>query len=263
MRNHLLSLLCVGLLVNSSLANTPNYLSQVAQTNGISTQNLIQHFKGGQSADFWPWIVWRDNEILRLRNQQALMRYLSVNDEVPFGLFGYTLTDLKKQGISSLVEATSPVYQAILVAKHIQENTQSISATAVSNDLDTLIHHAATSYGVDHALIRAVIKQESQFKPRALSHAGARGLMQIMPTTGADLGVSNANDLYTPAINIDAGTRYLKAQLDDFKSLDLALAAYNAGPHRVRQYGGVPPFKETKNYIAKVTQFYNQYRTAR
>jgi len=116
---------------------------------------------------------------------------------------------------------------------------------------DTLIATAAREHGVDEELIAAVIVAESNFDPRAVSPKNARGLMQLMPDTAKRLGV---RDVFDPAQNIHAGTRYLRELLDRYHNdLLLTLAAYNAGPERVTQHGGVPPFPETRDYIARVT----------
>jgi len=111
-------------------------------------------------------------------------------------------------------------------------------------------------YGVDRFLIAAVMKAESDFDPYAVSLAGARGIMQLMPETARSLGVANSFD---PAQNIAGGTLYLARQLREFNDLSLALAAYNAGPEAVRKYGGVPPFRETQDFVQRVTFYYRRY----
>lgn len=117
-----------------------------------------------------------------------------------------------------------------------------------------LISAAAKRYSVDADLITSVIAAESNFDPKAISRRNARGLMQLLPVTAASLGVKN---IFDPAENIDAGTRYLRDLLLLYKNdLALTLAAYNAGPDRVQHYGRVPPFAETITYVRRVKQTY-------
>lgn len=117
---------------------------------------------------------------------------------------------------------------------------------------------ASRAYEVDPTLIRAIIMAESSYNPRAVSHRGAQGLMQLMPTTAKWLGVEDAFD---PALNIDGGVRYFRQLLDRFDGdVELALAAYNAGSRYVRKYNGVPPFKATKIYIKKVLRYQKKYQ---
>jgi soluble lytic murein transglycosylase-like protein len=117
-----------------------------------------------------------------------------------------------------------------------------------------IIQEAGKKYGVDPNLIAAVIHQESGGNPGVTSSAGAMGLMQLMPATAKSLGVNNP---FNPQQNVFAGTRYLRQMLDEFKgNVSLALAAYNAGPEAVKKYGGIPPYRQTKNYVRDILSLY-------
>ncbi len=118
--------------------------------------------------------------------------------------------------------------------------------------LDIIRRHA-TSYQLEEALVKAVIKVESDYQPRIVSSKGAQGLMQLIPSTAKDLKVSNPFDPYE---NIRGGSEYLRMMLDLFNNdVDLALAAYNSGPATVKRYGGIPPYDETQKYVKKVKRY--------
>lgn len=123
--------------------------------------------------------------------------------------------------------------------------------------LEPYITTLASEHGLDPKLVKAVIKAESAFNPSATSPKGAMGLMQLMPGTAMDMGVQ---DPYHPVQNLKGGISYLREMLRLFdNNLVLALAAYNAGPNAVKQYGGVPPYEETRQYIQRVLQYYSHY----
>jgi soluble lytic murein transglycosylase-like protein len=125
-------------------------------------------------------------------------------------------------------------------------------AVPANEAYDDIIEEAASRYDVDPNLIHAVMQAESAFHPFVVSRAGAEGLMQLMPDLSDEMGVSDAFD---PRDNIMGGVRYLKRLLDYHNgNIDLALASYNAGPGNVQRYGGVPPFRETRNYVKTIKQ---------
>ena len=121
---------------------------------------------------------------------------------------------------------------------------------------DGVIEAAAGSEGLPPALVKAVIAAESNFNPRARSPKGAQGLMQLMPQTAAHLGVTDA---YEVQQNVRAGTRYLARMVERFGDWQRALAAYNAGPEAVDRYSGIPPYRETQEYVRRVLAYYQRY----
>jgi len=127
-------------------------------------------------------------------------------------------------------------------------------------DLNQVVNRASSRYRLDPDLVNSVIKAESGFNVRAVSPKGAQGLMQLMPGTASQLGVPNAFD---PEANVEGGTRYLRELLEryDFDMVK-ALAAYNAGPQRVEQFGGVPPYRETRAYVARIVTDFNKKKVA-
>jgi hypothetical protein len=130
------------------------------------------------------------------------------------------------------------------------------SATATAMPFDDLIGPLSLRHGVEPALVRAVIETESAFEPRAMSPKGAMGLMQLMPRTARQYAVG---DPFDPSANLDAGIRHLRGLLDRY-DVRLALAAYNAGEGTIRRHGGVPPFRETRDYVERVLRRAEHFR---
>ncbi|GAB4336210.1 MAG: hypothetical protein Kow0037_17110 [Calditrichia bacterium] len=141
-----------------------------------------------------------------------------------------------------------------------QKSYSNIQAANPLKKFDPLIHSAAKKHGVDPALVRSVIMAESAGNPQAVSSKNARGLMQLIDSTATEMGVKNPHD---PKENIEGGTKYLRQMLDKFNgNLHLALAAYNAGPGNVQKYNGIPPFKETREYVNRVMTYYKKFKNS-
>jgi soluble lytic murein transglycosylase-like protein len=155
-----------------------------------------------------------------------------------------TLQDYRVQALPVRIRAQKQkaAYEALI--------NSGDSDLKVPGGLQQVIDEAARKHQLPVKLLTAIIKVESNFNPRAVSSEGASGLMQLMPSTARKLGVTNIFDIKQ---NIDGGSRYLKKMLDRYEGkLELALAAYNAGPGAVDKHGGVPPYQETRNYVKKV-----------
>jgi len=141
---------------------------------------------------------------------------------------------------------------------NIKEKKKRIKQSVSTKQYDEIIKKAQKKYGVEFSLIKAVIKVESGFNPKAVSKKGAKGLMQIMPDNYKNLFVK---DPFNPSQNIMGGTLYLQRLLKRYEyKLPLALAAYNAGPNAVDKYKRIPPYKETQNYVRKVMKTYSVYK---
>ena len=167
--------------------------------------------------------------------------------------FGTLLLDPRlKQVNADRISTTPPINltRALHEAAAIQSNTQNATKSQILN----VVNQIAEKHGVDEKLVQALIKQESGFNPKAKSKAGAMGLMQLMPSTAKNLGVQ---DPYNIVQNVEGGVKYLKSMLNKYNgNVILALAAYNAGPGAVDKYDGVPPYKETQNYVRNILANY-------
>ena len=145
---------------------------------------------------------------------------------------------------------------AVLIEPAKTDSAKSLTAIP----LNQVVNTASATYHLDPDLVNSVIHAESGFNTHAISPKGARGLMQLMPATASQLGV---NDAFDPQANVDGGSRYLRELLERYNfDLVKALAAYNAGPQRVEQYQGVPPFRETRAYVARIVHDYNTKKIA-
>jgi soluble lytic murein transglycosylase-like protein len=161
-----------------------------------------------------------------------------------------------RQGVLTFTNV--PTHQGF--RRVIRENNARLSSSGLSaNSYESLIRSASSRYSVDPDLIRAIIKVESDFDSTARSHKGATGLMQLMPETAR---LHNVEDLYDPSANIEGGVRHLKLLLGKYQGdIELSLAAYNAGIKAVEKHGGIPPFAETRDYVRRVLNYYQTYRS--
>jgi soluble lytic murein transglycosylase-like protein len=162
--------------------------------------------------------------------------------------------ELRQNG--NLVEISQPVWRAdaspVIKVRYGPKADPASNSSQSKNAVRQHINAAATRFGVDSNLVDAVAWQESRYNPRARSTAGAVGVMQLMPGTAQQLGVRNPHDVEQ---NVVGGTAYLRKQLERFgNNVPLALAAYNAGPGAVIKYGGIPPYRETQDYVRQIMQ---------
>jgi len=175
----------------------------------------------------------------------------------PVPLYADIYVHMDSEGVLHFTNApTSSNYKVFIREKPPPPSDSDV--TDGFNRYDDLITEASKSHGISFSLLKALIKIESDFNPRAISSAGAIGLMQIMPD---NIKALNIKDPFDPWENIMGGTRYLKQLIRRFNGeLPMALAAYNAGPNMVDRYKQIPPFKETENYVKKVMEYYSFFK---
>jgi len=163
---------------------------------------------------------------------------------------------IDKDGVRHFTNAPTSSKYKVFVRKKFS-GTYSPSYYS-SDEYDHFINKASDMYDIPFSLLKAVIKVESNFNPRAVSRKGAQGLMQLMPGTAKLL---NVYDAFDPWENIMGGSKYLRRLLNRFEGkLSFALAGYNAGPGRVVRYNGIPPIRETQNYVRKVKKYYSAFK---
>jgi hypothetical protein len=188
--------------------------------------------------------------------------YLSSDDSSFTDVPTASISSFEKDLSITLPVAPSPQDPATSAVKLSQPSASNSRAgkSAPVVPLNQVVDAASANYHLDPDLVNSVIHAESGFNPHAVSPKGAKGLMQLMPGTANNLGV---NDAFDPQANVEGGSRYLRELLERY-NLDLvkALAAYNAGPQRVEQYRGVPPFRETRAYVARIVHEYNTKKIA-
>lgn len=169
------------------------------------------------------------------------------------GIIHYT--NVRPSGQKNVKTFSFPCYASDITCNQMDWEKIPLNRLAFTDEIQA----AAEVFTVDEALIRAIIHAESAYQPDALSPRGAQGLMQLMPATQQELQVV---DVFDPLSNIEGGTLYLSRLLNQFdQSVELAAAAYNAGVGAVREYGGIPPYQETREYVRRVKILYRRYRS--
>ena len=231
-----------------------------ASSAGVQKSNLLCHNLG--VADSW-------NEIDCMRDRVGwitgllLVAGLAGTQPVHGEMYKFTdkdgiihYTNIKPVGQKDVKTFSFPCYASDPKCNQLDWEKIPLNRQAFNEEIEA----AAEVFAVDDALIRAIIHAESAYQPEALSPRGAQGLMQLMPATQQELHIVNVFD---PVSNIEGGTRYLSSLLQQFdQNVELAAAAYNAGPNAVLQYGGVPPYKETKEYVRRIKILYRRYRSS-
>jgi len=183
-------------------------------------------------------------------------------------IMGVVMPSIYEESKTNLIAAKQPEMGQPEISDSLQKKPLAtkpdqtlpvISRNSAEHLYQPIVFKAANRYGVEPAMVMAIIMAESSYNPKAISKKGAEGLMQLMPKTAKSMGVK---DSFNPEHNINGGVRYYKKLLNQFNGdVELALAAYNAGSRKVKKYRGIPPFGATKYYIKKVIKYYRYYKT--
>lgn len=269
-------------------SNVPKIYGDIAAGHGISGETLHAWAlaQTGRTNEYrrvvpWPWTVNVDGRRYQFKTRIDMFRWLMQVQEQGKGAsritFGFDNRLLAQQSREELWQETDVTAMLARSAEKLGGKTAPVPAAAMplmlagyegpsglaggsGGKYDALIERVAKEVGIDPLLLHTVIRKESAYREKAVSHAGAMGLMQLMPGTAAGLGLK-PEQYFDPYANLLGGATYLKRQLQEFGTLELALAAYNAGPGNVRKYGRkIPPFAETRDYVAVITKRYDALR---
>jgi soluble lytic murein transglycosylase-like protein len=226
------------------------------------TESLGARFPNAASSDAKKWKVAQDFEAMFIHQMLKSMRNTVPKDE-EMSNGRRIFTEMLDEQIANTASRTGSFGLAQIIYKELAGKTAQNAYDAQGNNkasekqIETWVNEAAQTLNMDKNLIKAVIRQESSGNSLARSDKGAKGLMQLMDSTAKDMGVANS---YNGRQNIIGGTKYLKQLLTRFNGDESkALAAYNAGPGTVEQYGGIPPYEETKNYVKNVLKYREQF----
>lgn len=277
------------LFLSQANGHIPELYQSIATQYDISADKLYQtslsrsqYVNASKQKVVWPWVVQVNGRTYQFKTRQELFQYLVARRGQQGIVFGLNQKPLRIVSRKELWQALEVPTMLSSIAMQIKRETAIKKETLLAKNIPTnkplftenprtklskqqifskvqqwhpLIERVSRETGVDANLLIAMMTQESGGQPKARSAKGALGLMQLMPRTAKELGLT-PTQILDPYHNLHGGARYIREQLLAFGRLDLALAAYNAGPNAVRKYGGIPPYKETQNYVRSIQARY-------